>query len=137
MSDIQQIIKFLEDKTGIPNIKTDSDIFSMGVYGDDFHELMNTYAETFDVDMSEYLWYFHTNEEGINIGMLFFRPPYMRVKRIPVTPLMLNEFVELKRWYIEYPEHKLPYKRYDLIISKILIWFIIIITVSLLLIYEL
>ncbi len=47
--------------------------------------------------MSNYLWYFHCNEEGTgSIGGMFFNTPYKSVNRIPVTPKMLTEFANSK-----------------------------------------
>src|SRR6202163_3555503 len=39
----------------------------------------------FERPLSAYLWYFHTGEEGFNIGGLFFRPPNAKVREIPIT----------------------------------------------------
>jgi len=75
---------------------------------------------TYSVDMTAYLWYFHSDEEGNNIGGLFFPPPYKRVKRIAVTPLLLTEFANTGKWDIEYPNHKIPQKRYDTLIDVII-----------------
>ncbi|MBX2978859.1 MAG: DUF1493 family protein [Flavobacteriales bacterium] len=76
-------------------IKMDTDIEAdLSCTGDDFHELMDTYSKQFNVDMSEYIWYFHTQEEGFNIGSMLFAPPNERVERIPVTPVMLIKFAE-------------------------------------------
>lgn len=90
----------------------------MGVTGDDFHTMIENYSNNYDVDMSNYLWYFHAAEEGISLGSLFFKPPYARVKRIPVTPELLAKFIELKKWDIDYPEHFIPEKRIDIMINK-------------------
>ena len=80
--------------------------------------------------MKSYLWYFHTNEEGQNLGGSLFKAPNERVERIPVTPKMLYEFAKSNKWDINYPEHTLPKRRYDLyfnttigvILIIILIW---------------
>ena len=60
-----------------------------GIHGDDFHELIDEYAKVFKVDMTGYLWYFHADEEGNSFGGSIIKPPYDRVKRIPVTPALL------------------------------------------------
>lgn len=121
MSNRQDIIEFVRDLTGVDEINLDTDIFKLGVVGDDFHELISKYAEEYEVDMSEYLWYFHADEEGQNFGALFVKPPYSRVERIPVTPRLLSDFVKMKKWEIKYPEHKIPNKRFDIIINIILV----------------
>lgn len=130
MPDINEIITFLEKTIGLDDIHQDSDIVAdLGCYGDDFHELMDAYAAKFNVDMSQYLWYFHTKEEGDgnSLGGFFFKPPYERVTRIAVTPKVLLNFAETGLWHIDYPEHHLPKRRYDFLINKfILILFLII-----------
>jgi hypothetical protein len=121
----QQILSLIEDHTGVDNseLTPATDIFrDLGCVGDDFHELIEKYAEQFNVDMSEYLWYFHADEEGSNfIGGAFFNPPYLRVERIPITPALLLKFALLGKWKINYPEYKLPKKRWDLVINQIVI----------------
>jgi hypothetical protein len=121
MTNLVEIIVFLEEFSGMEPIDQDADLFSdIGISGDDFHEMIEQFASKYSVDRTNYLWYFHTDEEGSNIlGGLFFDPPYKRVKRIPITPLMLAEFANKGKWDIQYPVHKIPSKRYDLIINQI------------------
>lgn len=121
MSKLTEIINFVKEISGIDEINPESDIYELGVVGDDFHEMIEEYAKTFEVDMTKYLWYFHADEEGQNFGALFFKPPYLRVDRIPVNPRLLSEFAENKKWCMDYPEHKLPNKRIDLVINQIFI----------------
>ena len=120
---INEIYNFLEDYSGIHPESPDIDIFKdLGVTGDDFHEMIDKYSKNYRVDMSNYLWYFHADEEGQrSIGGFFFKPPYERVKRIPVTPRMLSDFIVTKKWEIEYPEHKVPKRRIDLIINLVIL----------------
>jgi hypothetical protein len=113
------IIQFLFPLSGDNKIKPDSDIFhDVGMVGDDFHLMIEEYAKKFAVDMTDYLWYFHSDEEGWGIG--FFKAPYELVKRIPVTPALLAQFANTGKWDIPYPEHQLPKNRYDLVIKRIL-----------------
>lgn len=88
--------------------------------GDDFHELMDAYSKRFDVEMSDYRWYFHTQEEGFNIGSMVFTPPNEWVERIPVTPKMLAKFAVQGNWGVAYPEHQLPKHRLDLALNTLL-----------------
>ena len=120
---MDEILKFVKELTCAETVTENSDIESeIGCYGDDFHELIEEYSKRFNVDMSTYLGYFHTREEGSeSIGGLFFAPPNNRVKRIPITPKMLFEFAEKGKWGIKYPEHDIPKKRYDLFINLILL----------------
>jgi len=120
MSTTNEIIEFVKEYSGINNITDDTDIFNAGITGDDFDELIEKFAKKYSVEMTNYLWYFHSNEDGWNTGELFFDPPYKRVKRIPVTPSVLTEFATKGKWDIEYPKHKIPQRRYDLLINKII-----------------
>lgn len=130
----ENILTFLTDLVGREKIVSQTDIFlDLGVTGDDFHEMIEKYQKTFNVDMTSFLWYFHADEEGQSIGGGFFKAPYERVKRIPVTPQMLLDFANKGKWTIDYPEHTLPKRRYDLIINTILvIGFFIFLTIYLL-----
>lgn len=117
------IREFVAKQTGcdICEITDDIDIFQdLGCVGDDFHELIEIYAQQFEVNMSSYLWYFHTDEEGCNLGAFFFKPPHQRVKRIAVTPAMLHQFAEKREWGVVYPEHSIPKRRIDMYLSWLL-----------------
>jgi hypothetical protein len=124
MTTISDIIIFVQNKTGAKNVNPDTDIFDdLGCVGDDFDELISEYSKTFRVDLSSYLWYFHSDEEGAmnSIGSHFVKPPYRRVKRIPVTPTLLYKSAVTGSWSIDYPIHKLPKYRYDIWINYLLI----------------
>lgn len=119
MTTLDEIIEFVRERTGVQNVNPESDINSeLGVDGDDFHELMSEYSDKFNVDMDNFLWYFHSGEEGQNLGGIFFAPPYKRVDRIPITPKTLFTFSETGSWNINYPKHELPKKRYDMILNR-------------------
>ncbi|PWV56382.1 DUF1493 family protein [Chitinophaga sp. S165] len=122
MYELSQILHFVKDQTGADEIFENSDINQdLGCDGDDFDELINKFSTEFNVDLSTYLWYFHSAEEGNNIGGAIFPPPNERVKHIPVTPLMLLEFAQKGKWDLKYPEHQIPKRRYDLITNLIII----------------
>lgn len=129
----QEIINFIEKEFWESNLNSNSDVFAeVGVSGDDCNDLMITYQKKYQVDMSKYLWYFHHEEEESwnTIGGSFFQRPNERVKRIPITPKMLTEFANSKKWNVDYPEHNLPKYRYDIIISwSFIILLIILITI--------
>lgn len=127
MYSIDEIIEFVKLRSGAKILTPSTDIFEdCGIVGDDFHELMQAYMKFYQVDMSKYLWYFHSNDEGLtNFGGIFFKPPYARVKRIPITPTLLMKFANSRKWSIKYPEHKVPNKRYDLLINKTIVWIFI------------
>ena len=134
---VTDIFKFLSEELSISieELNINSDINeNLGVDGDDFFELMEAFSKNFNVDISNYLWYFHHGEEGLNIpGGIFFKPPYNRVNRIVITPKILLESANSKKWLIEYPEHNLPKKRYDILINQLLFGlFFILVLVALL-----
>ncbi|MDH7460766.1 DUF1493 family protein [Chitinophagaceae bacterium 26-R-25] len=122
---LDEIVNLIAKKSGcdILEINADSDISNdLGCWGDDFHELIDEYALNFKVDMSSYLWYFHTEEEGYNsVGGSFFKPPNERVKHIPVTPQVLLDCANNGKWNIAYPPHALPKRRYDVLINQIVV----------------
>ena len=123
----KEIINFIETEYWKSNLQSDSDIFTLlKIDGDDCEELLFKYANKYNVDMENFLWYFHYGDEAsINsIGSLIYKTPDKLVKRIPLTPKMLTEFANTKIWNIEYPEHKLPKYRYDMIASWIFLFFI-------------
>lgn len=133
MPTVKEIIDFVRECTGSENIASDTDLFAYGIVGDDFHELIDNYAKTYSLDMTNYLWYFHADEEGgwNSIGGVFFTPPYKKVKRIPVTPALLTDFATKGKWDLNYPQHKVPKRRYDILINQIvfggvLVWLIVI-----------
>ena len=56
----EEIIEFLKEETFEDEITPETDVFNdCGVSGDDCDELLNAYQKKYNVDMSEYLWYFH------------------------------------------------------------------------------
>lgn len=117
---LEDIIEFIKEQTARREVNADDDLFNdLGIAGDDHDEFMQAYSKKFNVDMSSYLWYFHTNEEGStsSIRSNFFKPPNERVKHISITPEMLLEFAKKGKWVITYPEHTLPKPRYDILIT--------------------
>ncbi len=90
------------------------------MFADDLGEFMDAFAQRFGVDLSAFLRYFHTGEEGMNLGGVFFAPPHDRVTRIPITLRMLREAAELGNWPVVYPQHSLPARRYDILINQVI-----------------
>ena len=126
MYSFEEIKSFIVDKTGCEEneVTSNCDLMNdLGCSGDDFHELIDDYAKKYKVNMDNYLWYFHTDEEGHSnsIGRIFFKVPYERVKQIPVSPALLLESANEGRWLLTYPGHSLPKRRYDILINQIVI----------------
>ena len=127
MYTIDEIIDFVKNETFSEVVFADSDIErDLGCTGDDFPELMDKYSKKYNVEMSNYLWYFHHTEEGNSFGSNFFSAPNEIVNHIPVTPSLLLEFAKNGKWDLTYPEHKLPKRRYDLIANQIIVLLVII-----------
>lgn len=123
MITIEEIVDFTKDCLKEDNIFPDTDIFSLGVCGDDMDEFLESYHKKYNVNFDNYLWYFHNEEEisnNFSIGKIFFKPPYDSVERIPITPEILTKFANTKVWEIDYPEHQLPKYRYDVLIDQII-----------------
>ena len=119
---LDDIYHFISDTSGVNRnkLRPNSDLRDLGIEGDDFFEMMLEFEQKYLVDMSGYRWYFHHNEEGSpSLGRLLFKPPNSRVKRISITPEMLLESANAQHWNIQYPEHNLPAKRWDILFEKI------------------
>lgn len=118
----KEIWDFLRTRVGDESIAESSDIFGeYGFVGDDFHEIIEEYAKTYQVNMSNYLWYFHSDEEGQNYGGILFKAPYKRVERISIIPKVLYESALKGIWEINYPEHKLHKRGYVILINQVLV----------------
>ena len=63
----EELIALVTGTNGIKEeVLPDADIEKdLGCTGDDFFELMEAYAKRFNVDMSGFLWYFHTHDESM------------------------------------------------------------------------
>ena len=117
MYDYADIYAFLAQELGLDPAQLTPDVSlwdDLGVDGDDFFELEEAYAKRFNVDISGYRWYFHHRDEGFLFApeRLFFRPPY---NPIAVTPKMLLEAANAGKWSLEYPAHKGPPRRFDIL----------------------
>ena len=98
----------------------------LGIWGDDMSELLDAYVERFHVDMTSYLWYFHTRGEGLClIGDFFYPPPNKRVTQIPITITMLRDYANHGKWSITYPDHKIPKYNLGILIELIFLLFLI------------
>jgi hypothetical protein len=127
--DIAEILHFVAKEAGtkIEKVHSNTDISNeLGIVGDDYHELIEAFSNKYHVNMEEYLWYFHSEDEGVNIWSFIFKPPWAKVKRIPVTPQMLFNFAIKGKWLVIYPEHKVPTNRNDIKYSNIL-WLVLIV----------
>ncbi len=122
MPTFDEVAEFVREQTGYcgPLTKSISLQSDIGVYGDDMSDLLTAYSDRFGISMSCYIWYFHTGEEGINIGGLFVAPPDRRVSEIPITVGMLQEFATLGRWDVSYPHHEVPQSRHDIRINQVI-----------------
>jgi hypothetical protein len=120
----EEVEAFVREQTGYhgPLSETISLQRDIGVVGDDLWEFIDAYAARFAVDVADFRWYFHSAEEGtFNLGGLLFPPPNARVREIPITIAMLQEFAERGRWAVEYPPHEPPRSRPDIRVNQFLV----------------
>jgi hypothetical protein len=121
---LKDIYLFLEQELGInaKALKPDSDLFEdFGVFGDDLFELVEVFAENYSVKVDDFLWYFHSPEEASSLFGIIFPPPNKRVSRIPITPDMLVQYANKKYWGLKYPTHEIPNRRWDILLSQLLL----------------
>lgn len=105
MTTSAEIKDFFEREWGCTEkLLPNSDILEgLGITGDDTNELLQKYARLYNVDMHRYLWYFHTEEEGMKI---FSVHVYERLGgKIPITLSLLADFANSGNWDYPYPEH--------------------------------
>ncbi len=137
MASLNEIYNFIAERSGVSaeELAPDMDLSrDAGIEGDDFFELEAEFEKRFSVDMSAYRWYFHHGEEGgFSIGALFFKPPYSRVKHIPITPELLLRSANAHSWQLTYPPHQLPRRRFDLLFNQLFLGSIGVIGLGLLL----
>jgi len=119
----KKIIQFLRDDWKCPDSISARTTLqdNLGFFGDDLGDFLDEYAARFHVDMARYHWYFHTGEEGFNVGALFFKPPNKKVEQIPITVEMLCEFADSGTWSVEYPPHSISEHRIDIWIGPVLL----------------
>jgi len=111
---LEDIINFLKDQSLEDEISPETNVCDdIGMSGDDFDEMMMAYAGKFSVDMTGYLWYFHSEEEGSWTSISLFPRANEQVKRIPLTPTMLTDFANSGKWNVVYPEHKITLTEYN------------------------
>jgi hypothetical protein len=122
MPTFDEVAAFVRQQTGFRARLTDATALQsdVGVYGDDMTDFLAACARRFGVDLSGYLWYFHTGGEGFNLGGVFFPPPNARVREIPITVGMLQDFAQRGRWAVEYPQHEPPGYRWDIRFNQLL-----------------
>lgn len=121
-SRVDEINALVRKHTGTRGVLSEeTDLHSdLGLISLDLDEFLDEFARRFDVDLSGFLWYFHTEEDGVSPGRLFFAAPQDRVRRIPLRLALLYQAVELGRWPVDYPEHSLPRRRWDVVFNQCL-----------------
>lgn len=118
---IADIYTFINQELGVSEnlLNEDTDIFeAFDLKADACADFIENFATKFKVNLDGYLWYFHHGEAGLNIGGFFIKPPYERVERIAITPAILSKAATKKRWKLQYPDHTIPKKRWDMVINK-------------------
>lgn len=126
---LSEIIAFVREETRTKKNISESTTLQkdLGVTGDDHADLIIKYSQKYDVNISNYLWYFHTYEEvGFNPFSIIFKPPSYRVNQMDITMQMLLDAANAGKWLIEYPEHTIPKHRYDVYLYWALLAFLVI-----------
>lgn len=121
-SRVDEIHALLRLHAGAPEVLTeDTELHAdLGLISLDLHEFLEEFAERFQVDMSGFLWYFHSEEDGLNPFRWIFPAPQDRVTRIPLRLALFYRAAEIGKWPVEYPEHSLPVRRWDLVLCRCL-----------------
>ena len=124
---IADIYRFIQTELEVSEtlLNLDTDLFEvLDLRADACADFMAKFAEKFNVELDNYLWYFHHGEAGLNLGGYLFAPPYQRVERLAITPTMLREAATKKRWLLSYPDHEIPKRRWDMVINKMILFFV-------------
>lgn len=126
MITIEEIIDFIKITFNEKVVNPETDIVKdLKYYGDDLDSFLLAFSDKYNVNMDKYLWYFHSKEDGINLGAIFFKPPNKRVDRIPITPNTLLSIANLGFWDLDYPKITLPKRRYDMIVHNLFLLLIL------------
>ncbi|OKH18113.1 DUF1493 family protein [[Limnothrix rosea] IAM M-220] len=124
---IAEVYRFIQTELEVSEtlLNPDTDLFqTFDLQADACNDFMKSFGEEFKVDLDNYLWYFHHGEAGLNIGGFIFAPPYRRVERLAITPEILQKAATKKRWKLQYPDHDIPKKRWDMVINKAILFFV-------------
>lgn len=94
---------------------------AMGAEGDDASEFLEAFADSYSVDMADFLWFFHYNADE--------PPSFQRARpvdrdgrslaRIPITPSLLADAANQGRWPLEYPVHRMQVSRWPMRLMSI------------------
>ncbi len=118
---LSQIIEFAKDYN-VEEVDIDEETTiekGMGLWGDDHHEFIGKFAEVFDVQMENYRWYYHTEEEGLNWAEVFFKPPYKKVEQSQISINMLHQIANDGKWPDMYEKPDLANFRPDILMNQI------------------
>ena len=94
-----------------------------GMDGEDANAFFDAFARKYSVNMNDFLWFFHYTAD---------EPPYWRrVKPVgrdgrafpmlPITPRLLADAANERRWPLEYPTHRLSVSRWPMIVMFVLL----------------
>lgn len=124
---IAEIYRFINTELDVPEalLNGDTDLFAtFDIAADICEDFIETFGQKFKVDLTDYRWYFHHGEAGLNLGGFIIAPPYKRVERIAITPELLLRSATKRRWKVNYPDHQIPQKRWDMLINKIILFLV-------------
>ena len=108
MSDMELAVRrFLAERTGTgleridPSTRLDEDL---GLFGGEVDDLVRDLAKVFRIDIREYRWHYHADEEQRTPLSWILAPRQRRVPRIPLRTRDLVESARRGSWSIAYPD---------------------------------
>ncbi|WP_337177273.1 DUF1493 family protein [Paludisphaera sp.] len=107
MDDLEQRVRAFvhEQISWLPmDMASDTDVVDDArIYGDDVWELVDDFAEKFEVRVDGFRWYHHTGPEGCNPLWLFIKPWWARKAHVPIRLMDLVESAHRGEWTVRYP----------------------------------
>ncbi|MDJ0614076.1 MAG: DUF1493 family protein [Rhizobiaceae bacterium] len=104
-------------------IKPGEDVFEqMSAAGEDCDDVLFKFTDEFEIDMSDFLFYFHYENEFATL--LSNRS----LGYIPITIELLVKAAQEKKWPVEYPDHKPPdWRRNPMLFYPVMILAIVVV----------
>ena len=114
MSEVDcEVHMIIADHTGVEIDKLNGSTSiteDLGLAGDDVGDLVDAIAKQFNIDLSDYRWYHHSEPEGCNPFWLIVRPWWAKARHIPLTVDDLVRSAREGKWSVEYPDQPLQPK---------------------------
>ena len=97
-----------------------------GLSGERARAFFEAYASEFDVDLSDFRWFFHYRPERANAWRRIepLGPGGRPFAQIPITPRLLADAANQGNWPLEYPKHQTRGSGVPLILMFVLLAFL-------------